>query len=120
MLDLRESKGRANGYYILPILIVLVSVLTIVINNLLAKRKARLQGIDRAQTGAMKWMQIIIPILLGIFALFYNSVFAVYMLTGQIISAIIAPLQNLILDKIDQKKQQKEEKEVEVDYRRKF
>ena len=120
MFDLRESKGRANGYYILPILIVLVSVLTIVINNLLAKRKARLQGIDRAQTGAMKWMQIIIPILLGIFALFYNSVFAVYMLTGQIISSIIAPLQNLILDKIDQRKQQKEEKEVEVDYRRKF
>ena len=120
MLDLRESKGRANGYYILPILIVLVSVLTIVINNLLAKRKSKLQGMDRAQTGAMKWMQIIIPILLGIFALFYNSVFAVYMLTGQIISAIIAPLQNLILDKIDQKKQQKKEKEVEVDYRRKF
>ena len=68
----------------------------------------------------MKWMQIIIPILLGIFALFYNSVFAVYMLTGQIISAVIAPLQNLILDKIDQNKQQKEEKKVEVDYRRKF
>ena len=120
MLDLRESKGRANGYYILPILIVLVSVLTIVLNNLIAKRKAKSQGIDKVQTGAMKWMQIIIPILLGIFALFYNSVFAVYMLTGQIISAVIAPLQNLILDKIDQNKQQKEEKKVEVDYRRKF
>ena len=120
MPDLKESKGRANGYYILPILIVLVSVLTIVLNNLIAKRKAKSQGIDKVQTGAMKWMQIIIPILLGIFALFYNSVFAVYMLTGQIISAVIAPLQNLILDKIDQNKQQKEEKKVEVDYRRKF
>lgn len=119
MLDLQNARGRVNGYYILPILCVLVSTLSIVLNNLYTKRKSRKEGKEPVkQQGAVKWMQIIVPVMLGIFALFYNSVFAIYMLTGQVVSTILLPLQLLIVDKlIDRKK--KDDNQV-VDYSRKF
>ena len=60
------------------------------------------------------------PVIFGVFALFYNSVFAIYMLTSQLMSAITLPLQNLILNAIDNRKKKKEEEKVEIDYTRKF
>ena len=63
---------------------------------------------------------IIMPVIFGVFALFYNSVFAIYMLTSQLMSAITLPLQNLILNAIDNRKKKKEEEKVEIDYTRKF
>lgn len=66
-------------------------------------------------------MQIIVPILLGIFALFYNSVFSIYMLTGQIVSAILTPLQYLVIDAINNRKNKKtDDKNPVVEYSRKF
>lgn len=68
-------------------------------------------------------MMFIMPIILGVFALFYNAVFAVYMFISQVISALLIPLQNLILDKWQkhsEKKKKDKEPVVEVDYRRKF
>lgn len=121
MLDLQDARGRVNGYYILPILCVLVSTLSIVLNNLYTKRKSKKEGKEPVkQQGAAKWMQIIVPVMLGIFALFYNSVFAIYMLTGQVVSTIILPLQLLIVDKLIGRKKKKEESQVTVDYSRKF
>lgn len=69
----------------------------------------------------MKWMQILVPVLLGLFALFYSSIFAIYMLTGQVVSTILLPLQLLIIDKIMDKKKEKEDKANDVvEYSRKF
>ena len=122
MPNLNELRGRVNGYYILPILCVLVSTLSIVLNNLHTKRKNKKLGKETVKVkGAMKWMQIAIPVLLGIFALFYNSIFAIYMLTGQIVSTILLPLQLLIIDKLMEKKKDKEDKANNVvEYSRKF
>ena len=120
MIDLKETKGRANGYYILPLLIVLVSVASILLNNLYSKRKAKKEGKPVFNNNVGKWMQVVIPVLLGLFALFYNSVFAIYMLTGQIIASLLNPIQNLILDKILDKKEKKKQQEVVVEYTRKF
>ncbi len=119
MLDLQDARGRVNGYYILPILCVLVSTLSILLNNLYTKRKSKKEGKEPVkQQGAAKWLQIIIPVMLGIFALFYNSVFAIYMLTGQVVSTIILPLQLLIVDKLTNRK--KKDDVQTVDYSRKF
>ncbi len=66
-------------------------------------------------------MKFIMPIIFGIFALFYNSVFAIYMFISQIISALLIPLQNLIISKWNNHTKKKEEEKVEVvDYSRKF
>ena len=120
MPDLQEERDRVNGYYILPILCVLFASLSIILNRFYAKRKNRKEGKDVQVQGGAKWMQIIIPILLGIFALFYNSVFAIYMLTGQVVSTLLLPLQLFIVDKLVDKNKKKEENNTVVDYSRKF
>ena len=111
---LQETQSRVNGYFILPILCILVSVLSMVLSTKIGKKK------QDATPKQNKWLVIIMPLIFGIFALFYNSVFAIYMLISQLMGAITLPLQNLILNAIDKRKKKKEETKVEVDYTRKF
>ena len=122
MPELKDARSRANGYYILPLLCVAVSVLSIFISNNHTKRKNRKAGIEVQMKGGNKWVQIIVPVMLGIFALFYNSVFAIYMLTGQVVSTILLPLQLFIIDKLTERKAKKDESknQVTIDYSRKF
>ena len=98
---LQETQSRVNGYFILPILCILVSVLSMVLSTKIGKKKQ-----DRAPK-QNKWLVIIMPLIFGIFALFYNSVFAIYMLISQLMGAITLPLQNLILNAIDKRKKKK-------------
>ena len=67
-----------------------------------------------------KLMMILMPVILGVFALFYNSVFAIYMITRQFVAMVITPLQLMVVDAISNKKKKKEEDTVVVDYSRKF
>lgn len=124
MPDLKDARSRTNGYYILPILCVITAGLSIIVTDQYNKWKNKKKNLPTVKKNA-KWTQFILPAILGIFALFYNSVFAVYLLTGQLISAMVLPLQLFIIDKImdkqEKKKQQKEaEKNDIVDYTRKF
>ncbi len=115
MTDIREDAGRVNGYLILPLLCILSSFLSM----WLTSRKKKGQEVP-AQAGG-KFMKFIMPIIFGIFALFYNSVFAIYMFISQIISTLLIPLQNLIISKWNDYTKKKEEEKVEVvDYSRKF
>lgn len=120
MPDLKETRNRVNGYYILPILCVIVSFFSVYITTLYNKIKSKKKGIEPVKQQNGKIMMVVIPILLGIFALFYNSVFAIYMLVGQLVSLILSPLQLMIIDKIIDNKSKKEENKVIVDYSRKF
>ncbi len=117
MSELRNSQARVNGYLILPLLCVISSFLSI----WLSSRKKKGEEIPQQANG--KFMKFIMPCIFGIFALFYNSVFAIYMFVSQLISALLIPLQNLIINKWsqhDEKKEEKNKKVVEVDYSRKF
>ncbi len=121
MNDLNSMRGRVNGYYILPILIIAVSALSVFLNNLHTKRRNKKLGKENVKAkGFTKWMPIIIPIILGLFALLYSSVFAIYMLTGQVISTLLLPLQLYIVDKIVNKNKEKEESKNTINYSRKF
>lgn len=120
MTDLKEERSVANGYLILPLLCIVFAMLSSVITTAYNKRKNAKKGLPEVKANA-KWTKIIIPCLLGVFALFYNSVFAIYMLTGQVISTLILPLQLIIVDKIIEKREKKvEDKKITVDYSRKF
>ncbi len=119
MPDLKKIKDKGNGLLLIPVLCVLFSMLSIYINSLYNKIKNKKKGLAAPKTS--KVMLIIMPVILGLFALLYNSVFAIYMLTGQIVSTILSPLQLLIVDKILDKKEDKKKTEVvTVDYARKF
>lgn len=114
MPNLAASEGRVNGYFILAVLSVAVSFLSAYLGNLANRKKGQ-------PVKSNKTMMLIMPIIMGIFALFYNSVFAIYLIVSQAISAALAPLENLIIDKWeahDKKKKDEKSKSV-VDYRRK-
>ncbi len=117
MTNLDAQVGRVNGYLILAILSVGISFLSIFLGNLTSKKK----GEKIKQPTGGKVMMIVLPIIMGIFAIFYNSVFAIYLVVGQAINAALAPLENLIInkwDEHDEKKQQEKQNSV-VSYRRK-
>ena len=119
MPDLKAIKNKSNGILLLPILCILFGILSIYINTLYNKIKNKKKGLPAPKTNVA--LMFVMPVILGLFALLYNSVFAIYMLTGQIVATIVSPLQLYIVDKIVDKKQTKQEKEVvTVDYARKF
>lgn len=117
MTNLDGQVGRVNGYLILAILSIGISFLSIYLGNLTSKKK----GEKAVKQPGGKVMMIVLPLIMGIFAIFYNSVFAIYLVVGQAINAALAPLENLIInkwDEHDEKKQQEKQNSV-VSYRRK-
>lgn len=114
MPELEKSAGRVNGYFILAILSVGVSFISVFVGNLANRKKG--QPVQNN-----KVMMFVMPIIMGIFALFYNSVFAIYLVVRQAVSAAVTPLENLIINKWeDHDKKKKDEKlKSVVDYRRK-
>ena len=116
MNPLKLSKGRVNGYFILPIICILATFLTM----FLTTKKKKGEVATPTPAGG-KVIKIIMPIIFGVFALFYNSVFAIYMAVSQIISGLLIPLQNLILKKWNSHDDKKKKDKIEVvDYSRKF
>ena len=113
---LNERDLGANGYYILAVLAVLTSFLSVFINNKLMNK-----GTTNQQGGKM--MYFIMPIIMGIFTLMYTSLFAIYIIIGQLVMMIFSPLTNLIVrkwvDKSGKKQEEKRKAVVDVDYRRK-
>ena len=113
---LEERNLGGNGYFILVILAVLTSFLSIFLNNFLSKKTTG------TQPGG-KMMYFIMPLILGIFTLMYTSLFAIYIIVGQIMMIALSPLTNLIVKKwieaSDKKKEKKKKETIDVDYRRK-
>lgn len=102
MNPLRETNGRANGYFILLILCAGLSFL----NQWLMMKK---QKEENPQAPTNKAMLFIMPIFMGIFTLFYTTMFALYLVSSQLVSIGLTPLINLISDKCDKRQQAKQE-----------
>ena len=107
-------KAQKNGYYILTILAVLSSLLSIYLSNLMMRRKGQPK---QKQSIAM---YIIMPLIMGIFTFSYTSLFAIYIIVGQLMMIALTPLTTLIVRKWSDHDEKKKEKDVVVvDYRRK-
>lgn len=121
MPELKDARSKTNGYFIIPILCVAVAVLSMYLTNLYNNRKNKKRGLPPVKQNA-GWMKIIMPLLLGVFALFYNSVFAIYMLMGQVVSMLMIIPQLMLIDFIIDKKNKKndDKNKVVVEYSRKF
>lgn len=108
-----------NGYYILTIIAIATSFLSIWLSNKLMKKKDQ-PAAANGQAGG-KMMYFIMPIIIGIFTFMYTSLFAIYLIVGQIVMIALTPLTTLLVKKwIEAEGKKKKEKDViEVDYRRK-
>ena len=131
MGHIKLEKNGANGYFILPILCFAVAFLTTFVNELYAKKKYEKDlaaGKDAKlpqKTG--KVARILMPALMAVFALFYNSVFAIYLLVGHLVSMALSVPQMMIVDKIIENSEKKKKNNndgngnnVVVEYSRKF
>ena len=61
----------------------------------------------------------VMPIVMAMFALFYNAMFALYMVTGSLFGLATSPLITMLVDKVYEKSVKKEEEKTRVSYSRK-
>ena len=118
MTIVQTERGGVNGYLITALL----AVGTAFLSQYLMQRKnlsrAQAEAVN-TQPGMNKAMLIIMPVVMGLFTLFYNAVFGMYIIAGQIVSMLTFPIFDKILDKIDDKKKKKAEEKIKVEYSRK-
>ena len=100
MSDLMETEG-VNGYFILAIL---AGASAFLYQWLLTKSKKKKQNFyDQNNNQANqtqqtnKAMLIILPVIMTIFTLSYNAIFALYIIVGQLFGMATAPLINKLL-----------------------
>lgn len=105
---IQKYDGAWNGYMILPLLSIGVTVLSMLIPTWMEKAKAKKRGQQYVAQANMKGMLIIMPVILGIFTFFYNSVFGLYIVVGAIISLITSPLLTILSDKLEEHKAKKQ------------
>lgn len=110
----QKNLGK-NGYYILTIIAVIVSVFSMWLSNFLMKDK------NAAKPQKKSWaMYVIMPLIFGIFTFMYTSLFAVYIITGQLVMIVFTPLTTFLVKKwlaYDESKKASKDTIV-VDYRR--
>lgn len=117
-----EYKNTKNGYLILAVLSGVTTYLSMKISTIISKIKAKRENrifieMDGAN-GGNKAMSLIMPIIMAIFTLLYPSAFGIYIVTGSLFGMITTPLMTMIIDKIDYKKQLKEEEKTVASYSR--
>ncbi len=126
---LSELKKQKNGFYILTIIAVISSFLSMWLSNYLMKEKQpklskeQKRALKELQKGQKKpnMMMFVLPIVFGLFTMMYTSLFAIYIIVGQLVMIALTPLTTWLVKKwvkADEKKQ-KDKNVIDVDYRRK-
>jgi len=100
---LQDDYRGNNGFYILAILAAGLNYLSTVLNGLITKWRAKKKGIDTklVGSGSNKIMSIVMPIIMGVFTLFYNAAFGLYIVAGALITLITSPLVTLFVDMLE-------------------
>ncbi len=109
-----------NGYYILIILSAVVTYLSNQVNTWIGRAKAKKQGkpyVDALSQN--KIMLYLMPAIMALFTLFYNAMFAIYIVAGAIFGLATSPLTSLIVDAFYDRAEKKENEKVKVSYSRK-
>lgn len=109
-----------NGYYILIILSAVITYLSNQVNVWIGKAKAKKQGKPYVDAmGQNKIFVYLMPAIMALFTLFYNAMFAIYIVTGALFGLLTSPLTGLIVDKFYDKAEKKESEKLTVSYSRK-
>lgn len=105
--------GKWNGLLVLPILSIALSFLsTKLLSGSQAQppappQDAQGEGAEKAQSQqqTMKMMQYVMPIMMGVFALFYSGAFALYMFTSSLCAILFQLTFNLIAKLVDKSRE---------------
>ena len=120
MDDIKTNERSNNGIFALALLAAGINFLSTFVNGLISKRKAIKQGIDPKLTanGTNKIMTIVMPLIMGVFTLFYNSAFGLYIVSGALITLITSPLVTLFVDMLEIEAIKKEQTRTVASYDR--
>lgn len=108
MAPLTKDLDVVNGYLILPLLAAGSSLLLQFITSKMQKTQMELQGGNAMASNKM--MMIIMPVMMGIFAIGWTSIFAIYLVTSSIYSILTSVVVNKIVDARFAKQEQELEK----------
>lgn len=112
----KQNLGK-NGYYILTIIAAAASFLSMWLSNKLMNKN---KPVDPTQK-KFKMTYFIMPVIFAIFTMSYTSLFAIYIISGQLVMIGLTPLTTWLTQKWTQasEKKKKEKDVIVVDYRRK-
>ena len=118
---IKGTERKNNGFFFLAILAAGLQYLSVMVNNWISKRKAVKQGVDPQlmMGGSGKLMTIIMPLIMGVFTLFYNAAFGLYIVAGALIALITSPLVTLFVDMLEIEAIKKEQSKTVASYDRK-
>ena len=104
-----EYNTRWNGFMILPILSIVTTLLsTKFMQYTMPQQQTGTTEQQKQAQMSQKMMMIIMPIMIGIFSLFYSSAFSLYLFISNLISTIFNLVFNIIARKKDLAEQDKE------------
>lgn len=95
-----NTTSRTNGYLILPILVVLLSVGSQIITMFQQKRAGQVNATGGTAT-SMKVMMVLMPLMMAFFAVQYASIFALYMTVNSAMTLFLNFVSTTIIKLID-------------------
>lgn len=107
-LSVRNSYSSWNGYFILVLVAGLSTLLGQLLANAGAKVKNKKGEEEKLVQPTNKIMLVIMPLIMIWFTWSYSAAFALYIITNSLMSILIGYLINLIVNKLDAKREQKE------------
>ena len=114
---IQADSRKFNGYYILPLVVALVTYLAQVISDLHVKlknkRAKKLAAATNQNQASLKLIKIILPITMILFVLTSSASFGIYLLASNITSILTGELIALVVNRITRKKQLEVEAELE-------
>lgn len=114
MAKIIEKYPSTNGFLILPVLTIAVSFLAQFLMKSTTPQPA--PGADAAgANSSMQIMQYLMPLMMGIFALFYSATFTIYMVISQFVSMAMQLIFNLVYSV---KEKRAEEKRLSTTFKR--
>lgn len=97
--------AKWNGYLILPILSIITSILSAKLLSVSqANTAVGTKEQQQTQQKTQKFMNYIMPIMFGVFSLFYSSAFALYIFISSLFSTVFNLIFNMIVKSKDKKR----------------
>lgn len=118
---MRDSERKNNGLFILAVLAAGINYLSYAMNNWISAARAKKKGLDPklVSNNSNKVLTIIMPIIMGIFTLFYNAAFGLYIVAGAFITLVTSPLVTTFVDMLEYDAITKEKQKTVAIYDRK-
>ena len=108
MDPIQQEYNGWNGYFLLAIINGGLSLASMYLSEMVSASRAKKKGLTYVKT-TNKTMMIIMPVVMALFTIFYNSAFGIYIVAGTFFSVLTSPIITLIVDKMFEKKAKKEQ-----------